>query len=37
VVDIIPVPLVRPREEGMENHPEFYNTVKELRKQVKHL
>jgi NitT/TauT family transport system ATP-binding protein len=37
VVDIIPVPLPRPREVGMEDHPEFYQTVKELRKRVKHL
>ncbi|ULO08176.1 ABC transporter ATP-binding protein [Paenibacillus sp. 19GGS1-52] len=37
VVDIIPVPLPRPREVGMEDHPEFSRTVHELRKQVKHL
>jgi NitT/TauT family transport system ATP-binding protein len=34
---IIPVPLPRPREVGMEEHPEYYLTVKELRKRVKHL
>ena len=32
---IIPVPLPRPREVGMEEHPAFYQTVKELRKRVK--
>lgn len=37
VADIIPVPLPRPREVGMEDYPEFSRTVKELRKQVKHL
>ncbi|GGF93345.1 ABC transporter ATP-binding protein [Paenibacillus abyssi] len=34
---IIPVPLPRPREVGMEEHPAYYQTVKELRKRVKHL
>jgi NitT/TauT family transport system ATP-binding protein len=37
VVDIIPVLLPRPRDVGMEEHPEFYRTVNELRKRVKHL
>ncbi|MNZ79112.1 Bicarbonate transport ATP-binding protein CmpD [compost metagenome] len=37
VVDIIPVPLPSPREIGMEELPAFHQTVKELRKQVKHL
>jgi NitT/TauT family transport system ATP-binding protein len=37
VVDIIPVPLPRPREVGMDDRPEFFQTVKELRKGVKHL
>jgi NitT/TauT family transport system ATP-binding protein len=36
VEDIIPVPLPRPREVGMEEHPEFYKTVRELRMRVKH-
>ncbi|WP_424767674.1 ABC transporter ATP-binding protein [Paenibacillus sp. sgz302251] len=37
VVDIIPVPLPSPREVGMEELPAFHQTVKELRKRVKHL
>jgi len=32
---LVPVPLPRPREVGMEEHPAFYQTVKELRKRVK--
>ncbi|WP_141502803.1 ABC transporter ATP-binding protein [Paenibacillus luteus] len=37
VDDIIPVPLPSPREVGMEELPAFHQTVKELRKRVKHL
>lgn len=37
VTDIIQVPLPSPREAGMEELPEFHQTVKELRKRVKHL
>ncbi|MDT9726139.1 ABC transporter ATP-binding protein [Xylanibacillus composti] len=36
VEDILTVPLPRPREVGMEELPAFYQTVKELRKRVKH-
>ncbi|MGE7225457.1 ABC transporter ATP-binding protein [Paenibacillus sp. PDC88] len=36
VEDLIPVPLPRPREVGMEEHPSYHLTVKELRKRVKH-
>jgi NitT/TauT family transport system ATP-binding protein len=32
---IVDVPLPRPREEGMEEHPGFFKTVKELRRKVK--
>jgi len=32
---ILPVPLPSPRVVGMEEHPAFYQTVKELRKRVK--
>lgn len=36
VEKIVDVPLPRPREVGMEEHPGFYQTVNELRKMVKH-
>lgn len=35
VDDIIKVPLARPREVGMEELPEFHQTVRELRRRVK--
>ncbi len=35
VEDIVSVPLPSPRVVGMEEHPAFYQTVKELRKRVK--
>ncbi|WP_020617091.1 ABC transporter ATP-binding protein [Paenibacillus daejeonensis] len=36
VEDVVDVPLQRPREVGMEELPAFHQTVKELRKRVKH-
>lgn len=35
VEEMIDVPLPRPREVGMEEHPGFFKTVKELRRKVK--